>query len=112
MEVKDSILNFSTKELSRELLCEGYIPKLECTNFWDSHGKRVEYAATQYKFDCLKKFEIWSVKGETTYSTINHVHQWEYWHLYIDGKELDVGEIMSYKVLKTKLKIDCCIGAG
>jgi hypothetical protein len=40
------------------------------------------------------------------------VHQWEYWHLYIDGKELEVGEIMSYKVLKTKIKLDCCVGCG
>lgn len=111
METK-TITGITSRELSRELLCEGYIPKVECTNYWDAHGKRIEYAPTQHKFDSPKKFEIWKVRGETAYSTLDYVHQWEYWHLYIDGKELDVGEIMSYKILKTKIKLDCCVGAG
>ena len=111
MEVK-TITGITSRELSRELLCEGYIPKVECTNYWDSHGKRVEYEPTQHKFDSPKKFEIWKVLGETSYSTLDYVHQWEYWHLYIDGEKLDVGEIMSYKVLKTKIKLDVCVGAG
>lgn len=107
-----TITGVSSRELSRELLCEGYTSKVDCTNFWDAHGERIEQALTRYNFDSPKKFEIWKVIGETHYSTINYVHQWEYWHLYIEGKELDVGEIMSYKVLKTKIKLDCCVGAG
>ena len=107
-----TVTGVSSKELSRELLCEGYTAKVECTNFWDAHGKRIEYAMTQHKFDRQKKFEIWKVICETHYSTIEYVHQWEMWDLYIDGKKLDVGEIMSYKILKTKLKLDCCVGAG
>ncbi len=107
-----TITGISSKELSRELLCEGYTTKVECTNFWDSHGKRLECAPTQYKFDFTKKFEIWKVTGETSYSTLEYTHQWEYWKLYVDGKELDVGEIMSYKILKTKIKLDVCVGAG
>lgn len=107
-----TVTGVSSKELSCELLYEGYIPKVECTNYWDSHGKRVEYDPTLHKFSEPKKFEIWKVLGETKYATIDYVHQWEYWELYIEGERLDVGEIMSYKVLKTKLKLDCCIGAG
>lgn len=98
--------------LSQELLHEGYTKKVECKNYWDSHGTRIEYAPTQHKFDCEKKFEIYKVVIETTYSTLDFTHQSEWWKLYIDGKELDVGEIMSYDHLKTKLKLDCCIGAG
>jgi hypothetical protein len=111
METKTTT-GVTSRELSRELLYEGYTAKVECKNYWDSHGKRVEYEPTQHKFDSPKKFEIWKVCGETSYSTFDYVHQWEYWHLYIDGKKLDVGEIMSYKALKTKLKLDCCVGAG
>ncbi len=105
-------IDLKTTELSRELLCEGYTRKVECTNYWDSHGKRVEYAPTQCKFDREKKFEIWKVVSEVFYSGLNYTHQFEYWYLYIEGKKLDVGEIMSYKVLKTKIKLDCCVGAG
>ena len=107
-----TITGVSSRELGRKLICEGYTPKVECKNYWDSHGKRVDYADTQHKFDRLKKFEIYEVTGETSYSTINFTHQWTYWELFIEGQKLDVGEITSYKVLKTKLKLDCCIGAG
>lgn len=107
-----TVTGITSRDLSRKLLCEGYTAKVDCTNFWDSHGKRIECAPTQHKFDRQKKFEIWEVTGETRYSTLDYVHQWEYWKLYIDGKELDVGEIMSYKILKTKIKLDVCVGAG
>jgi hypothetical protein len=107
-----TITGVTSRDLTRELLCEGYTAKVDCTNFWDSHGKRIEYAPTQYKFERPKKFEIWKVTAETNYSTLDYVHQWEYWKLYIDGEQLDVGEIMSYKILKTKIKLDVCVGAG
>jgi hypothetical protein len=107
-----TITGITTKEISREKLCEGVTQKVECKNFWDSHGKRVEYAPTQHQFDHQKKFEIWKVIGETSYSSIDFVHQWEYWNIYIDGRLLEVGEIVGYRILKTKVKLDCCIGAG
>lgn len=107
-----TITGITSRDMTRELLCEGYTAKVDCTNFWDLHGKRIEYAPTQHKFDRQKKFEIWKVTSETRYSTLDYVHQWEYWKLYIDGEQLDVGEIMSYKILKTKIKLDVCVGAG
>lgn len=107
-----TIDGITTKEISREKLCEGVTQKVECKNFWDSHGTRFEYAATQHQFDRPKKFEIWKVIGETFYSAIDHVHQWEYWNIYIDGRLLEVGELVGYRILKTKIKLDCCIGAG
>ena len=91
---------------------EGYTKKIECTNYWDSHGKRVEYDPTEYKFDCEKKYEIWKVISETFYPAINYTYQYEDWKLYIDGARLDLGEITSYRALKTKLKLDVCVGAG
>ena len=36
----------------------------------------------------------------------------EFLFLYIDGQQLDVGEIVEFRELKTKLKLTCCIGAG
>ncbi len=103
--------NFKSRELSRNLLTAGYTKKIDCINYWDSHGKKVDWEPTQHKFDYEKKFEIVKVVTETEFPyTGKHVS--ENWLLYIDGKELSVGEIMSYKVLKTKLKLTCCIGAG
>ena len=105
-------LDITSKELSRTLLYEGYTKKVECKNYWDSHGKRIEYDPTQHKFDSEKKFEIYKVVTETFYPALNYTHQSEWWKLYIDGEYLDVGELMGYNVLKTKLKLDCCVGAG
>ena len=107
-------MNITTKELSRKLLYEGYTKKIECTNYWDSHGKRVEYDPTQYKFDSEKKFEIWEIETETYYPAIDYTQTSAYWKLLVDGESLDpnLGWLMEYNHLKTKLKLDCCVGCG
>lgn len=107
-------LDITTKEISRKLLHEGYTKKVDCKNYWDSHGKRVEHAPSQYKFDREKKFEIWEVVTETYYPAIDITQTYTDWYLKVEGKELDpdLGWIMSYNHLKTKLKLDCCIGTG
>ena len=107
-------LGITTKEISRKLLYEGYTKKVDCKNYWDSHGKRVEYAPAQYKFDAEKKFEIWEIETETFYPALSYTQKSAYWKLLVDGKELDpnLGWIMEYNHLKTKLKLDCCVGCG
>ena len=107
-------LDITTKEISRKLLHEGYTKKVECKNYWDSHGTRVEYAPTQYKFDREKKFEIWEVETETFYPALNHIQRYTDWRILVEGEKLDpnLGWIMEYDHLKTKLKLDCCVGCG
>jgi len=107
-------LNITTKELSRKLLHEGYTKKIECKNYWDSHGKRVEYDPTQYAFDREKKFEIWEVETETYYPAIDYTQNSTNWIIRVEGEPLDsnLGWIMGYDHLKTKLKLDCCVGCG
>lgn len=107
-------LDITTKEISRTLLHEGYTKKIECKNYWDSHGKRVDYADTQYKFDREKKFEIWEVVTETYYPAIDLTQQYTDWRLLVEGEKLDsdMGWVMGYDHLKTKLKLDCCVGCG
>jgi hypothetical protein len=107
-------LDITTKELSRKLLYEGYTRKVECTNYWDSHGKRVEFDPTRYKFDREKKFEIWEVVLEIYYPTIEYTQTSTDWYLKVEGQDLgpNLGWITGYNHLKTKLKLDCCIGCG
>jgi hypothetical protein len=100
------------KLIERELLVEGFTKKVECKNYWDSHGTRFDRADTQLKFDCEKKFEIYKEVYEYYFDFVP-TQTWEFWHLYIDGQKVDdLGEITSYHALKTKLKLDCCVGAG
>ena len=103
--------DFPTRELSRELLTEGFTKKIDCTKYWDSHGKKTDWDPEYHSFSEPKKFEIWKVITEWdlpyTGKCVN-----EYWHLYIDGEELNLGEIMKYEVLKTKLKLVACAGTG
>ena len=99
------------KLISKELLVDGFTAKVDCKNYWDSHGKRVEYAPTQHKFDRQKKFEIYREVWEYYFDFVP-TQTWEFWHLYIDGEKFDLGEITRYEVLKTKLKLDVCVGAG
>ena len=97
-------LDITTKEISRTLIYEGYTKKVDCTNYWDSHGTRVEYAPTQYKFDSEKKFEIWEVVTETHYPAIGLTQQYTDWRLLVEGDKLDpdMGWIMAYDHLKTQ----------
>ena len=105
--------DITTKELSRKLLYEGYTKKIECKNYWDSHGTRVDWDPTQHKFDSEKKFEIWEIETETYYPAINYNQTSVYWKLLVDGESLpNLGWIMGYDHLKTKLKLDCCVGCG
>ena len=109
-----NITGITSKEISRTLLHEGFTKKVECTNYWDSHGTRVEHAKSQYKFDREKKFEIWEVVTETHYPSIGISQQYTDWRILVEGKTLDpnLGWVMAYDHLKTKLKLDCCVGCG
>lgn len=108
----DSDINY--KEISSVLLYKGSTKKVECNNYWDSHGTRVEYAPTQYKFDREKNFEIWEVVTEIHCPSINYTRTRTDWRLMVEGKPLDphLGWVEGYSHLKTKLKLDCCIGCG
>ena len=109
-----NITCITSNEISRTLLHEGFTKKVECKNYWDSHGTRVECTPTQYKFDQEQKFEIWEVVTETHYSSINRTQIYTDWRLVVEGKPLDpnLGWVVGYDHLKTKLKLDCCIGCG
>lgn len=109
--VKSDII---TKEISRTLLLEGFTKKVECKNYWDSHGTRIECAPTQYIFDREKKFEIWEVVTETYCPSTNCTQTCTDLELVVEGRLLgpDRGRIMGYDHLKTKLKLDCCMGCG
>jgi hypothetical protein len=108
----EQTIKTNRKLIERELLVEGFTKKVECKNYWDSHDTRINQADTQLKFDCEKKFEIYKEVYEYYFDFVP-TQTWEFWNLYINGQKVDdLGEITSYHALKTKLKLDCCIGAG
>lgn len=108
----DRTIDVNMTVISRELVSEGYTKKVECKNYWDYHGKRVEYAPTQYTFDCEKKYELYREVREYHFECVP-TQTWEFLLLYVEGEELkDLGQITYFKPLKTKVKLDCCVGAG
>jgi hypothetical protein len=108
----EQTIKTNRKLIERELLVEGFTKKVECKNYWDSHNTRIDQADTQLKFDCEKKFEIYKEVYEYYFDFVP-TQTWEFWNLYINGQKVeDLGEITSYHALKTKLKLDCCVGAG
>lgn len=104
-------LDVKKRELSRKLLTTGYTKKVDCKNYWDSHGTKYWEADTSYPLERERKFEIVNVVTEWLFEN-SSPYITEDWELYIDGQRLSVGEIMGYQVLKTKLKLTCCIGSG
>lgn len=106
-------INPKVTQLSRELVREGYTKRIDIKSYWDSHGRAIPWKEDQIiKYPEFKKFELYRVINlwESDY---HRPVELEFLHLYIDGERLtDIGEITCMETLKTKLKLDCCVGAG
>ena len=100
-------------EISRELVREGYTKRIDVKSYWDAHGKAIPWGDDKIiKYPEFKKFELYRVKRLWESDYIEPT-EFEFLHLYIDGEKLeDIGEIACMEILKTKLKLDCCVGAG
>lgn len=111
--IKHGTFDLDIKTISRELVCEGYTKKVVCKNYWDSHGKKIwDFTApTQHTFDFPKKFELYREVREYNFEYVPK-QTFEFLFLYIEGQLLDVGEITSFRELKTQIKLEVCVGAG
>ncbi len=99
-------------EVSRELVREGYTKRVDCRAYWDSHGKAIPWEGSQVlKYPELKKYELYRVK-QLWESDYIKPYEAELLHLYIEGEKQDLGCITCFEELKTKIKLDCCVGAG
>ena len=100
-------------EISRELVQEGYTKRIDIKSYWDSHGKAIPWEADKIiKYPEQKKFELYRVVNLWESEYIQPT-EFEFLFLYIDGEKLeDVGQITCMETLKTKIKLDCCVGAG
>ena len=62
--------------------------------------------------DC-SECQVHETDLNSAYKDPDYVHQDEYWYLLVDGEKFELeGWIMGYNALKTKLKLDCCVGCG
>ena len=101
------------KVVSRELVQEGYSKRFDIRYYWDSHGKAIwdfEEPETR-KYSEPKKFELYKEVREY-YFEFCPTMTCEFLFLYIDGEKVDIGEITYVEALKTKVKIESCVGAG
>ena len=106
-------LKTDMKVISRELVQEGYTKRFDIRYYWDSHGK------TLWNF---KEPETWKYSEPVKYEVYHEVREyyfdfcptqtWEFLFLYINSEKIDVGEITFIEYLKTKVKIESCVGAG
>lgn len=78
--------------------------KVEVKRYWNSHGNKVDWG-TEILTD-VKSMKI----TEHSYDCYG-VHV-VFWNLEINGKDAELGDIDCYEVLKTKIKLTACVGAG
>lgn len=106
-------LDVNMKVISRELVQEGYTKRFDLRYYWDSHGDTVwDFKEPEtWKYSELKKYELYKEVREYYFDFVP-TQTWEFLFLYIDGEKVDVGEITFFKPLKTKIKIESCVGAG
>lgn len=101
------------KVISRELVQEGYTKRFDIRYYWDSHGDRVwDFKEPEsWEYPEPKKYEVYKEVREY-YFDFCQTQTWEFLFLYIDGEKVDIGEITCVQSLKTKVKIESCVGAG
>lgn len=106
-------MKWNNIELSREKVYDCEKKRIDINAYWDSHGKQIPWEGSRVlKYEEDKHLELYRVKRriETEY-----VKPYEYddLELFIDGERLcEVGQITCFKELKTKVRLDCCVGAG
>lgn len=100
-------------EISRERIREGYTKRVDTKAYWDSHGRAIPWEGSQvFKYPEFKKFELYRVEKRMESEYISPMEFTEL-ELFIDGERLgDIGQITCFDELKTKVKLDCCVGAG
>lgn len=100
-------------EISRELVYQCYAQRIDTRAYWDSHGKAIPWDGSKvFKYDRRKKVDLYRVT-QLWESEVIDPREFTHLELFIDGERLTgVGEITQFEELKTKLKLDCCVGAG
>lgn len=100
-------------EISRELVYQCYANRIDTRAYWDSHGKAIPWDGSQiFKYDRRKKVDIYRVEKRLESEYIKP-YEFTELELFIDGERLTgIGEITCFEELKTKVKLDCCVGAG
>lgn len=100
-------------ETSRELIQKGYTKRVDVKAYWDSHGKAIPWDGDKiFKYPEFKEYELYRVQKKMESEYIQP-YEFEELELFIDGERLgDIGQITCFEALKTKLKLDCCVGAG
>ena len=100
-------------EISRTLVYQCEADKIESKAYWDSHGKQIPWeGSVKIKYDEKKKIELYRVEQlwESEYLKSMTACHLEF---FVDGERLtEIGEITLFKELKTKIKLECCVGAG
>lgn len=100
-------------ETARERIYQCYTDRIDTKAYWDSHGKQIPWDGSQkFKYDHTKKLELYKV-SELWESEYLKPMKSSHFELFVDGERLTgVGEITLFKELKTKVKLECCVGAG
>ena len=100
-------------ELSRKKVYECEKKRIDINAYWDSHGKHIPWDGSQVlKYEEPKKLELYHVR-HCIETDNTKPYEYDDLELFIDGKRLrEIGQITCFKELKTKVRLDCCVGAG
>lgn len=100
-------------ELSRTHAYECYAKRIDVNAYWDSHGKAIPWDGSQVlKYPEPRKLDLYRVKHRIETDNVKP-YEYEDLELFIDGERLKgIGQITCFKELKTKVRLDCCVGAG
>lgn len=91
--------------------------KVSVSFYWDAHGTAYPWEGPNGKKSMTisgKSIELRQMTLVRKWKYVEKPCEEEYWHLYVDGKKQDIGEITSYSVSgdRKSVRLRSCMGAG
>lgn len=97
--------------LNTKLLYEGVTQNILVNKFYDYHGQKIDQGHDTIQLKNSTKFKIVerNLRHHMSFSTFDTT----VWDLILNGKTKNLNaDIVGYKVLKDKLVLSACVGAG
>lgn len=105
-------LGCRNEELGRRTVLTTHTKRLDCWKYWNAHGVLHDWGTDIIKFPELRELNVVEVSMRMHFSMLPS-YDYTRLELYANGERIkDLGEVTEVKILKTKVKLQSCIGSG
>jgi hypothetical protein len=99
-------------EVTRRLVYQCEAEQIDVTAYWNHQGEFIPSGGSQvYKFPKPLAVQLYAVE-KSLEEAVDGIQNYKEFDLYVDEEHFEIiGQIINFKDLKTKIQLDCCVGA-